>query len=89
MSYTQKKTNLNWLQEGIEQNSDADRSSEELDQPGRTEQTQKADIYNSSGVDDTSNNGDEVKRVPRVFEVGLKLILMKIKYITLFFLFCH
>ena len=63
---------LDGLDEGEEQDSDADASPEKLDEPGCAEETEEADVDDLGGVDDAPDHRDEVKRVPGVFEVWLE-----------------
>ena len=63
---------LDRLNESVEENSDTDRPTQELDESGRSEESEEADLNNSSGVDDATGHGDEVKGVPGVFEIWLE-----------------
>ena len=65
-------TYLDGLDKGKEKDADANAPPKQFDEPGCTEQAEKADIDNLSGVDDTTQDSDEIERVPRVFEVWLK-----------------
>ena len=61
---------LDGLDESEKQNSDANASSEELDETGGAEESQKANIDQLGGVNDAASYSDEIKRVPRVLEIG-------------------
>ena len=63
---------LDRLHEGVEENSDTNRPTQELDKSGCSEESEEADLDYSSGVDDAAGHGDEVKGVPGVFEIGLE-----------------
>lgn len=63
---------LERLNKGIEENSDADTSPKQFDQPRRSEQFEKPDLDQLRHVDDASHHRDEVKDVPRLTEVVLK-----------------
>ena len=65
-------TYLDGLDKGKEKDADANTPPKQFDEPGCTEQAEKADIDNLSGVDDTTQDSDEIERVPRVFEIWLK-----------------
>ncbi len=62
---------LDGLDEGEEQDANADAASEQLDQSGRAKQPKEAHVDHLGGVDDAANHGDEVERVPGVFEIRL------------------
>ena len=62
---------LDRLNKCVEQYPDAYWAPQQLDQPRRAEQPQEANLDNSGGIDDASSNSDEIKRVPRVFEIWL------------------
>ena len=68
----QKRVHLERLNKGVEENSDADTSPKQFDQPSRTEQFEEADLDQLGHVDDTSHHCDEVKDVPRLPEVVLR-----------------
>ena len=63
---------LDRLHEGVEQDSDADGAAQELDETRGAEEAEEADLDDPRGVDDAPGHGDEVERVPRVFEVRLR-----------------
>ena len=65
-------THLDRLNKCIEQNSDADRSSQQFDESCGTEESQESNLNNSRRVDNTSSNCYKVERVPRVFKIRLK-----------------
>ena len=65
-------SHLDRLHESVEENSDTDRATQELDQPRCTEESEEADLYNSCGVNDTSGHGDEVECIPGIFEIRLQ-----------------
>ncbi len=67
-----KLTDLYRLYECEEKNSDADTSPQKFDEPGRAKESKEADVDELGGVDDAAQHGDEVERVPRVFEVRLE-----------------
>ena len=60
----QKRVHLERLDKGVEENSDADTSPKQFDQPSRTEQFEEADLDQLGHVDDTSHHRYEVKNVP-------------------------
>ena len=62
---------LDGLDEREEKNPNADASPEQLDESGCAEETEETHVDHLRGVDDGADHGDEVKRVPGVFEVGL------------------
>ena len=68
----QKRVHLERLDKGVEENSDADTSPKQFDQPSRPEQFEKTDLDQLGHVDDTSHHCDEVKDVPRLPEVVLR-----------------
>ena len=63
---------LERLNKSVEQNSNTDTSSEQLDEPSGPEELEESDGDHLGGVDDTPDNRDEVERVPRVLEVILQ-----------------
>ena len=65
-------SHLDRLHESVEENSDTDRATQELDEPRCTEESEEADLYNSCGVDDASGHGDEVECIPGIFEIRLQ-----------------
>jgi hypothetical protein len=65
-------TYLNGLDESEEQDSDADASPQQLDEPRRAEQTEEADVDDLGCVNDAPDHSDEIECVPRVFEVRLQ-----------------
>ena len=65
-------THLEWLNECVEKNSDADTSPQQFYQPCCSEQLEKPDLNNLGGIDDTSHHGDKIKSVPGIFEIILK-----------------
>jgi hypothetical protein len=52
------------LYKSIEQDSDTDTPSEELDEPGSSEELKKANRNHLGGIYNAANNRDEVKSVP-------------------------
>ena len=66
---------LEWLYEGVEEDPDADAAAEKLDQPRCSEQLEETDLDELGDIHDAPNHGDEVKRVPGVFEVVLNTIV--------------
>ena len=67
-----ERTHLDGLDEGEEEDPDADAPPEQLDESGRSEEPQEADVDQLGGVDDAAQHRDEVERVPGVLEVGLE-----------------
>ncbi len=67
-------TDLDGLYKCEEKNSDADTSPQKFDESGRAKESKEADVDELGGVDDAAQHGDEVKRVPRVFEVRLERV---------------
>ena len=65
-------THLDRLNESVEENSDTDRTTQELDKSGRSEESEEADLDYSSGVYDTTSHSDKVKGIPGVFEIRLE-----------------
>ncbi len=65
-------TDLDGLHECEEKNSDTDTSPQKFDESGRSKESKEADVDELGGVDDAAQHGDEVERVPRVFEVRLE-----------------
>ena len=65
-------SHLDRLHESVEENSDTDRATQELDQPRCAEESEEADLYNPCGVNDTSGHGDEVECIPCIFEIRLQ-----------------
>ena len=65
-------TDLERLDECVEEDSNADASPEQLDQPSGSEEFEEADGDHLRGVDDAADDRDEVESVPRIFEVVLK-----------------
>ena len=65
-------THLDRLNESVEENSDTDRTTQELDKSGRSEEFEEADLDYSSGVYDTTSHSDKVKGIPGVFEIRLE-----------------
>ena len=63
---------LDRLHEGVEENSDTNRPTQELDKSGCSEESEEADLDYSSGVYDTTSHSDEVKGIPGVFEIRLE-----------------
>ena len=55
---------LDRLHEGVEENSDTNRPTQEFDKSGCTEESEEADLDYSSGVYDTTSHSDEVKGIP-------------------------
>ena len=66
-------THLDRLNKCVEQDPDADWAPQQLDQPSRTEQPQEANLNNAGGINNASCHCDEIKRVPRVFEITLNV----------------
>lgn len=67
-----KLRHLDGLDECVEEDPDADGPAEQLDEPGGAEQPQEANVDDPGGVNDAADHRDEVKGVPRVFEVRLE-----------------
>lgn len=63
---------LNGLDECEEEDPDGDAPPEQLDESGRAEETQEADVDHLGRVDDRAHHRDEVEGVPRVREVSLR-----------------
>ena len=61
-----------WLNEGIEKDSNADTSSQQFNEPGSTEELQKSNLNYFSCINDATHNSDEIKSVPRIFKIILK-----------------
>jgi hypothetical protein len=61
------------LDESVEKNPNANRPPEQLDQPGGSKQPKEADIHDPRCINNASNHRDEVKCVPGIFKVGLKI----------------
>ena len=59
------------LDERVQQDPHAHRPSQQLDQPCGPEQLQEGHGHDLGGVYNTAHDSDEVKSVPRVFEVIL------------------
>ena len=66
---------LEWLYEGVEKDPDADAAAEKLDESGGSEQLEEADLDELGDIHDAPDHGDEVERVPGVFEVVLNTIV--------------
>ena len=61
-----------WLNEGVEKDSNADTSSQQFNEPGSTEELQKSNLNYFSGVNDAAHHRDEIKSIPRILEIILK-----------------
>ena len=61
-----------WLNEGIEKDSNTDTSSEQFYQPGSAEELQKSNLNYFSGINDTAHHRNEIKSIPRILEIILK-----------------
>ena len=61
-----------WLNEGVEKDSNADTSSQQFNEPGSTEELQKSNLNYFSGVNDAAHDRDEIKSIPRILEIILK-----------------
>ena len=67
-----KSSHLYRLDKSVEENSYANRTSEQLDQSCRSEKSKESDFNNPGRVDDAPRHRDEVEPVPTVFEVRLQ-----------------
>ena len=63
---------LKRLNKSVEKYSDTNTSSQKLDQSGSSEEFEETNLDKFSDVYDATDNSDEIKCVPRVFEVVLK-----------------
>ena len=63
---------LNGLDECEEEDPDGDAPPEQLDESGRAEEPEEADVDHLGRVDDRAHHRDEVEGVPRVWEVSLE-----------------
>ena len=67
-----KSAHLYRLDKSVEENSYANRTSEQLDQSCRSEKSKESDFNDPGRVDDAPRHRDEVEPVPTVFEVRLQ-----------------
>ena len=67
-----KSPHLYRLDKSVEENSYANRTSEQLDQSCRSEKSKESDFNDPGRVDDAPRHRDEVEPVPTVFEVRLQ-----------------
>ena len=65
--------NLEGLNKGVEEDSNADAPAQQLDQPSGAEELEETNLDELGDVNDASHNRDEVKNVPRLFEVVLEI----------------
>ena len=65
-------TYLDRLYKRKQQDTNTDTSSQQFDKPGGPEQTEESNVtQDTSGINDTSNDGNEIKSIPRILEVCL------------------
>ena len=65
-------TYLDRLYKRKQQDTNTDTSSQQFDKPGGSEQTEESNVaQDTSGINDTSNDGNEIKSIPRILEVCL------------------
>lgn len=61
------------MNKGVEQDPDTDAPAQQLDQASSTEELEETNLDKLCDVNDASHNRDEVKNVPRIFEVVLEI----------------
>ena len=66
------ETDLERLDKSVEENSNTDTPSQELDQTSRSEEFEEADLDQLGHVDDAPDHCDEVEDVPRLPEIVLR-----------------
>ena len=66
------ETDLERLDKCVEENSNTDTPSQELDQTSRSEEFEEADLDELGHVDDAPHHCDEVEDVPRLTEIVLR-----------------